>query len=61
MKMIINEIVLNDQFYLYIAIFVVLLLGFGIFKLIKLIQKIRQQKADLHKLVKEYEDYLNKR
>jgi hypothetical protein len=61
MKMIINEIVLNEQLYLYIAIFVVLLLGFGIFKLIKLIQKIRKQKADLHKLVKEYEDYLNKR
>jgi hypothetical protein len=61
MKMIINEIVLKEQLYLYIAIFVVLLLGFGIFKLIKLIQKIRKQKADLHKLVKEYEDYLNKR
>lgn len=61
MKIILNEVVFNDQLYLYVAIFFILLLAFGIFRLVKLIKKIRKQKAELQKLVKEYEEYLNKR
>lgn len=61
MKIIINEIVLTGQIYLYIAIILALVLCFGIFKIVKLMKKIRKQKAELHKLVKEYESYLSKR
>jgi len=61
MNIIFNEIVFTEHTYLYIAILIVLLLVYGIFKFIKLIKKIKKQKAELHKLVTEYEESLNKR
>ena len=61
MKTFTAEIVINDQLYLIIGIFIVLFMRVGIVRMIKLIKKIRRQKNELQKLVKEYEEYLNKR
>ncbi|MFZ4399842.1 MAG: hypothetical protein ACOYO1_07400 [Bacteroidales bacterium] len=60
-KIILGEIVLNDQMLLYVAIFFVLILIFGVYKLIQLIKKVRTQKAKMQNLVKEYEEFLNQR
>jgi len=56
-----SEIVVSNQLFLFVAIFLGLLLVFGVFKLIQLIRKVKKQKANMQNLVKEYEDFLNQR
>ncbi len=56
-----GEIVIDNQIFLFVTIFFILLLIFGAFKLIQLIRKVKKQKANMHNLVKEYESFLNQR
>jgi hypothetical protein len=60
-KITIAEIVITNEIILYITIFFVLIAIFGAFKLLQLIKKIRKQKDDLHKLVKDYENFLKEK
>ena len=54
-----GEVVFNNQMFLIVSIFFVLLLIYGAFKLIQLIRKVKKQKANMQNLVKEYESFLN--
>ncbi len=56
-----NEMVHNEQILTYVAIIIGLLMVYGAFKLYKLVQKVKKQKGEMQKLVKEYEDFLNQR
>ncbi|MCX6231693.1 MAG: hypothetical protein NTZ33_09135 [Bacteroidetes bacterium] len=60
-KITIAEVVITNDIILYITIFFVLIAIFGAFKLLQLIKKIRKQKDDLHKLVKDYENFLKEK
>lgn len=54
-----GEVVFNNQIFLIVSIFFILLLIYGAFKLIQLIRKVKKQKANMQNLVKEYESFLN--
>ena len=54
-----GEVVFNNQMFLIVSIFFILLLIYGAFKLFQLIRKVKKQKANMHNLVKEYESFLN--
>ncbi len=56
-----GEIVVSDQIFLYVAIFLLLLAVFGAIKLTRLMKKVKRQKAKLQNLVKEYETSLSQR
>jgi hypothetical protein len=58
---ILAEVVITNEMILYLTIFFALLAIFGAFKLMQLIRKIKKQKEDLHKLVKNYENFLKEK
>ncbi len=56
-----DEIIVSDQIFLYVAIFLVLLAIFGAIKLMQLMKKVKKQKVKLQNLVKDYEAFLKQR